>query len=319
MLLFAVKQGRVVTCSLPSLRMHTHSLTFPGHRYGRGQGGLYFLETDQSCYFDDPGHALRGSGVLKVYDPASRKLKVQLHTCTCNNNKAQLLLRGGTIIDLGKYPRLISTSARDSFPLLQLVNNTEFTDFAVHIHLNKTLYLITGEDHCRCGNGMETGIVSMGPSGPYETEDFQYRHLSHSLFFKINTIDFSLQLLPPKISPPLNEVSLIPLSKGEFLVLGNRKNESTTLAYRLTESTATLEGSSGQKLGRCSSSVLQGKTLYLFFESGVLCRVNLRSGYMTTLDFPKWEQSKHCLWVFSRCEFRRLAQALIRDVLGYFA
>jgi len=318
-LLFAVKQGRVVTCSLPSLRMHTHSLTFPEHRYGQSRGLLYFLETDQGSYFDDPGHALRGNGVLKVYDPASRKVKAQISTCTCNNNKAQLLLRGGTIIDLGKYPRLIATSVRDSSPILQLVNNTEFTDFAVHIHLNKTIYLVTGEYHDRCGKETGPSIMSLGPAGPYEIEDWKYRHLSHSLFFKINAADFSFQLLLPKISPPLNSVSLIPLSKGEFLVLGHRKNESTTLAYRLTESTASLEGSSAQKLGRCSSSALQGNTLYLFFESGVLSRVNLRTGYMTTLNFPKWEESKPCLWVWQRCVFSRLAQAVMRDVLGYLA
>lgn len=316
-LLVAVKQGRVLTCSLPSLRLETHSRVFPRHRYCQYQGLLYFLETDQGCYFDDPGHALRGNGTLKVYDPVSRALKSQLDTCTCNRNSAQLLLRGGTIIDIGKYPRLISTSTRDSSPLMQLVNNTEFTDFAVHMHLKKTIYLITGEDHCRSGKGMEIGSVSSGPSGPYEQEDLEGRHLSHSLFFKISPVDYSFQMLPPKITPPLNSVSLVPLPTGEFLVLGHRKGESTTLAYRLTETTVTLEGSSKQKLGRCSSFALQGKVLYLFFESGMLSRVNLQTGYMTTLDFPKFEQSKDFLWMWSRCTTSRLPHAMKSEVLTY--
>ena len=316
-LLVAVKQGRVLTCSLPSLRLQTHSRVFPHHRYCQYQGLLYFLETDKGCYFDDPGHALRGSGTLKVYDPVSRALKSQLGTCTCNRNSAQLLLRGGTIIDIGKYPRLISTSTRDSSPLMQLVNNTEFTDFAVHLHLKKTIYLITGEDHHRCGYEKEANIEYLGPSGPYEQADSEGRHLSHSLFFKISSVDYSIQMLPPKIAPPLNSVSLIPLPTGDFLVLGHRKDDSTTLAYRLTETTVTLEGSSKQKLGRCSSFALQGKVLYLFFESGMLSRVNLQTGYMTTLDFPKFEESKHFLWMWSRCTASRLPPAMKREVFTY--
>lgn len=317
--LFAVKNGRIWTCTFPGLKIERHPEVFRQHRYGHSQGVLYFLEKDSSCYFDDPGHALRSSGTLKTYDLKTRKIKAQIGTCTCNKNTAQLLLRGNTLIDIGKYPRLITTTQRNSSPILELVGFAEFSDFAVHFHLKKTVYLFAGENHVRSGNGLETGMVSAGPSAQYEIEDGDGRHLTHSLFFKINAVNYTVQLLQPKVTPPLNTVSLIPLTAGEFLVLGHRKDEDIYRAYRLTETTVCEEGTSKHKLSRCSSSLQQGNSLYMFFESGLLAKLNLKSGGLVTMDFHKFGEIKTCIWIWQKALVHRLPLGLLRAVTEYLA
>ena len=306
--LFSFSSGVITTVELPSLRTETHRTQFKGHRCGSSGGKLYLLPESRTHYAYDT-EALGEAGVLKVYDLRTKQVEKTVNACACNAGNTSLMVKGSEIIDIGWYPRTISVSNGNRKNIVTIGDCTKISQSAACLVLNKTIYLFAS-----CSDEeINTALVSddMCPSADL-TPDCG--------LFCLPTASWKPTKLLPRLTPHLSDLSLLPLSPTELLLLGWNPASAETMAYRFfvggKGGRLQREGGCRAKLGVCQSFCVLSGVLYLFFQSNCLARCHLATGLMRVINFPSYSKRVAVLFTVVHTKWKRLPPALVAEVLA---